>query len=40
MAKKVIKERAMTDFLAQNPMDDKQEWELEFLDEHLGTIEI
>ena len=30
VAKKVIKGRAMGDFLAQNPVDDKQEWELEF----------
>ena len=30
----------MADFLAQNLVDDKQEWELEFPDEHLGLIEI
>ena len=30
----------MADFLAQNPVDDEQEWELEFSDEHLGLIEI
>ena len=30
----------MADFLAQNPMDDEHEWELEFHDEHLGLIEI
>ena len=40
VAKKVIKGKAVTDFLAQNPVDDKQEWELEFSDEHLGAIEI
>ena len=30
----------MADFLAQNPVDDEQEWELEFLDKHLGLIEV
>ena len=30
----------MEDFLPQNPVDDGQEWELEFSDEHLGLIEI
>ena len=40
VAKKVVKRRAVADFLAQNPIDDEQEWELEFLDEHLGAIEI
>ena len=32
VARKVMKERAVTDFLAQNPMDDGHEWELEFPD--------
>ena len=32
--------RAVADFLAQNLVDDRQEWELEFSDEHLGLIEI
>ena len=40
MAKKVVKKRAVVDFLAQSLMDDKQEWELEFLEEHLGAIDI
>ena len=40
MAKKVIKGRAVADFLAQNPVNDKQEWELKILNEHLGVIEI
>ena len=40
MAKKVTKRRAVVNFLAENPVDNKQEWELEFLDEHLGVIEI
>ena len=40
VAKKVIKGRAVANFLAQNPVDDKQEWELEFPIEHLGIIEI
>ena len=40
MARKVIKRRAVADFLAQNPVDDEKEWELEFLDEHLGLIEV
>ena len=30
----------MADFLTQNLVDDKQEWELEFPDKHLGAIEI
>ena len=40
MAKKVIKGRAVADFLAQNLVDDGQEWELEFPNEYLGAIEI
>ena len=40
MAKKVIKERVIADFLAQSSVNDGQEWELEFPDEHLGVIEI
>ena len=40
MTKKVVKGRAVTDFLPQNPIDDGQEWELEFPDEHLGAIEV
>ena len=40
VARKVVKGRAVADFLAQNPVDDEQEWELEFPDEHLGLIEI
>ena len=39
MARKVVKGRAVADFLAQNPMDDEHEWELEFSDEHLRLIE-
>ena len=30
----------MADFLAQNPVDNEQEWELEFPNEHLGLIEV
>ena len=40
VAKKVIKGIAVADFLAQNLVNDQQEWELEFLDEHMGAIEI
>ena len=40
VARKVIKGRAVADFLAQNPVNDEQEWELEFPDEHLGLIEV
>ena len=40
MARKVIKGRAVANFLAQNPVNDEQEWELEFPDEHLGLIEV
>ena len=35
-----MKGRAVADFLAQNPIDDGQDWELELLDEHLGVIEV
>ena len=38
VAKKVVKGRAVVDFLAQSPVDDRQEWELEFPDEHLEAI--
>ena len=37
VARKVVKGRAVADFLAQNPVDNEQEWELEFPDEHLGV---
>ena len=40
MAKKVVKGRAVTDFLAQNLINDKQEWELEFSKKLLGAIKI
>ena len=40
MARKVVKGRVVEDFLAQNPMDNEQEWELEFPNEHLGLIEV
>ena len=40
MARKVVKGRAVADFLPQRLVDDRQEWELEFSDEHLGLIEI
>ena len=40
MAKKVVKGRAVADFLAQNPLTDEEEWELEFPDEYLGEIDI
>ena len=40
MAKKVVKGRAIADFLAQNPLADEEEWELEFSDEYLGAIEV
>ena len=40
MAKKVVKGRAVAEFLAQNPVNDQQEWELKFSDEHLGAIKI
>ena len=40
VAKKVVKGRAVADFLAQNPVDDGQECELEFPDEHLGKIKV
>ena len=40
VAKKVVKGRAMTDFLAQNLLTDEEEWELEFSDEYLGAIEV
>ena len=40
VAKKVVKGRAVVDFLAQNPLTDEEEWELEFPDEYLGAIEV
>ena len=40
MAKKVVKGRAVADFLAQNPLNEEEEFELEFPDEYLGPIEI
>ena len=40
VANKVVKERAVADFLAQNPLTDEGEWELEFLDEYLGAIKV
>ena len=40
LSKKVIKGRAVAEFLAQNLMDDDHEWELEFPNEHLGVIEV
>ena len=40
MVKKVVKGRAVADFLAQNPLADDKEWELEFPDEYLGAIEV
>ena len=40
VAKKVVKGRAVADFLAQNPVDDRQEWELEFPYKDLGVIEV
>ena len=40
VAKKVVKGRAVADFLAQNPLTDEKEWELEFPDEYLGAIEV
>ena len=38
--KKVVKERAIVDFLAQNPLTDEEEWELEFSDEYLEATEV
>ena len=40
VARKVVKRRAVADFLAQNPLTDEEEWELEFPDEYLGAIEV
>ena len=40
VAKKVVKGRAVADFLAQNPLNEEEEFELEFPDEYLGAIEI
>ena len=40
VAKKVVKGRAVADFLAQNPLNEEEEFELEFPDEHLRAIEI
>ena len=40
VAKKVVKGRVVANFLAQNPLTDEEEWELEFPDEYLGAIEV
>ena len=40
VVRKVVKGRAVADFLAQNPLTDEEEWELEFSDEYLGAIEV
>ena len=40
LSRKVIKGRVVAELSAQNPMDDNQEWELKFPDEHLGAIEV
>ena len=40
VAKKVVKRRAVADFLAENPLIDEEEWELEFPDEYLEAIEV
>ena len=36
----MVKGIAVADFLAQNPLTDEEEWELEFPNEYLGTIEV
>ena len=40
VARKIVKGRAVADFLAQSPLTDEEEWELEFPDEYLGAIEV
>ena len=40
VAKKVLKGRAVADFLAQNPLADEEEWNLEFSYEYLEAIDI
>ena len=40
VAKKVVKGRAVADFLVQSPLTDEKEWELEFPDKNLGAIEV
>ena len=40
VAKKVVKERAVAEFLAQNLLAEEEEWELEFPNEYLGAIEV
>ena len=40
VVKKVVKGRAVADFLAQNPLIDEEEWELELSDEYLRAIEV
>ena len=40
VARKVVKGGAVADFLAQSPLTDEEEWELEFPDEYLGEIEV
>eukprot|EP00257_Ricinus_communis_P016925 XP_015575239.1 uncharacterized protein LOC107261313 [Ricinus communis] len=38
--KKVVKGRAVADFLSQNAIERDNPWDLEFLDKNLGAIEI
>ena len=40
VVKKGVKGIAVADFIVQNPLDDKEKWELEFHDEYLGAIEV
>ncbi|XP_037492404.1 uncharacterized protein LOC119369782 [Jatropha curcas] len=39
VTKKIVKGRVVVDFLKTHPMDDNEQWEVDFLDEHLCTIE-
>src|SRR3989442_15691567 len=39
VTKKTVKGRVVADFLAENPVEETEEWELAFPDEHLAVIE-
>src|SRR5256712_4112984 len=39
VTKKTVKGRVVADFLAENPVEETDEWELAFPDEHLAVIE-
>src|SRR3989449_11449664 len=39
VTKRTVKGRVVVEFLAENPMEDTEEWELAFPDEHIMTAD-